>query len=63
MYQALYRKWRPRTFDEVVGQAHITETLKRQVADGTSVPRLPVHRHPGDGQDHLRQDPGPGGEL
>ncbi len=34
MYQALYRKWRPRTFDEVVGQSHITETLKRQVAAG-----------------------------
>jgi DNA polymerase-3 subunit gamma/tau len=32
LYQALYRKWRPRTFDEVVGQEHITETLKRQVA-------------------------------
>ena len=33
-YQALYRKWRPRTFDDVVGQQHITETLKRQVAGG-----------------------------
>ena len=32
MYQALYRKWRPRTFDDVVGQSHITDTLKRQVA-------------------------------
>ena len=32
MYQALYRKWRPRTFDDVVGQEHITETLKRQAA-------------------------------
>ena len=32
MYQALYRKWRPRTFDDVVGQEHITETLKQQVA-------------------------------
>ena len=31
MYQALYRKWRPRTFDDVVGQDHITATLKRQV--------------------------------
>ena len=31
MYQALYRKWRPRTFDDLVGQEHITETLKRQV--------------------------------
>ena len=34
MYQALYRKWRPRTFDDVVGQSHITETLKRQVETG-----------------------------
>ncbi|MGM9607442.1 MAG: DNA polymerase III subunit gamma/tau [Oscillospiraceae bacterium] len=34
MYQALYRKWRPRTFDDVVGQEHITETLKRQVTTG-----------------------------
>ena len=34
MYQALYRKWRPRTFDDVVGQEHITETLKRQAAAG-----------------------------
>ena len=34
MYQALYRKWRPRSFDDVVGQSHITDTLKRQVATG-----------------------------
>ena len=34
MYQALYRKWRPRTFDDVVGQSHITDTLKRQVQEG-----------------------------
>ncbi len=34
MYQALYRKWRPQTFDEVVGQKHITETLKNQVNTG-----------------------------
>ncbi|MEG2456093.1 MAG: DNA polymerase III subunit gamma/tau, partial [Oscillospiraceae bacterium] len=33
MYQALYRKYRPRTFDDVVGQKHITETLKRQLTD------------------------------
>jgi len=31
MYQALYRKWRPQTFDEVVGQKHITDTLKNQI--------------------------------
>lgn len=34
MYQALYRKWRPKTFDEVVGQSHITETLKNQISAG-----------------------------
>ena len=34
MYQALYRKWRPRTFEDVVGQTHITDTLRRQVAGG-----------------------------
>ena len=34
MYQALYRKWRPQTFDQVVGQEHITETLKNQVRTG-----------------------------
>lgn len=34
MYQALYRKWRPKTFDEVVGQQHITETLKNQIITG-----------------------------
>lgn len=34
IYQALYRKYRPRTLDEVCGQDHITETLKAQVASG-----------------------------
>lgn len=34
MYQALYRKWRPRSFDDVVSQPHITETLKNQIKNG-----------------------------
>ena len=34
MYQALYRKWRPKTFSDVVGQEHVAETLQRQVAEG-----------------------------
>lgn len=34
MYQALYRKWRPKTFSDVIGQPHITETLRKQVAEG-----------------------------
>lgn len=34
MRQALYRKWRPRTFDEVYGQEHITSILKYECANG-----------------------------
>lgn len=34
MHRALYRTWRPRTFDEVSGQEHITDILKYQVANG-----------------------------
>ncbi len=30
-YQAIYRKWRPTTFEDVVGQAHITDTLKTEI--------------------------------
>ncbi|MEE1049469.1 MAG: DNA polymerase III subunit gamma/tau, partial [Clostridia bacterium] len=33
-YQALYRKWRPMTFDDVVGQEHITKTLKNEIVSG-----------------------------
>ncbi|MBP3379321.1 MAG: DNA polymerase III subunit gamma/tau [Ruminococcus sp.] len=31
MYKALYRKWRPMTFDDVISQQHITDTLKNQL--------------------------------
>ena len=34
MYQALYRKWRPMTFDDVVSQPHITTTLRNQIESG-----------------------------
>ncbi|MBQ5890371.1 MAG: DNA polymerase III subunit gamma/tau [Clostridia bacterium] len=33
MYQALYRKYRPRNFSEVVGQKNIVKTLKNQITD------------------------------
>ncbi len=33
-YTALYRKWRPATFDEVKGQDHIVTTLKNQITGG-----------------------------
>lgn len=34
MYQALYRKWRSRTFSEMVGQEAVIRTLRHQVASG-----------------------------
>ena len=34
MYRALYRKWRPRTFEDVVGQQGIVAALKNQIATG-----------------------------
>ena len=34
MYQALYRKYRPQNFDDVVGQMNITQTLKNQLQNG-----------------------------
>ena len=36
-YQALYRKYRPSVFSDVVGQEHITETLKNELAEGKIV--------------------------
>ena len=33
-YQALYRKYRPQTFDDVVGQMAVTQTLKTQLQSG-----------------------------
>ena len=33
MYQVLYRKWRPKTFEDVAGQEHITTTLKNEIIE------------------------------
>lgn len=35
MHQVLYNKYRPQTFDDVIGQSAITQTLKNQIVDGT----------------------------
>lgn len=32
-YQALYRVWRPRTFRDLVGQSHITQTLQNAISE------------------------------
>ena len=33
MHQALYRKWRPKTFEDVCGQEHITSVLRYEVEE------------------------------
>ena len=33
-YTALYRKFRPQTFESVIGQEHIVRTLKNQMKTG-----------------------------
>ena len=33
MSQALYRKWRSQTFEEVIGQEHVTQTLRNALRD------------------------------
>lgn len=33
-YQAIYRKWRPLVFEDLIGQTHITRTLKNQIQSG-----------------------------
>ena len=34
MYQALYRKYRPKVFADVVGQEHVTRTLRNEIRTG-----------------------------
>ena len=59
MYQALYRKYRPQTFSDVVGQKSVTDTLRSpQTQPCVSVYRYARHR-----QDVLRQDSGQGRQL
>ena len=34
MYRVLYRKWRPEKFEDVIGQRHVTTTLKNEIRSG-----------------------------
>ena len=36
MYQALYRKYRPAVFGDVIGQEPVTKTLKNQIKNAES---------------------------
>ena len=60
---ALYRKYRPATFAEVVGQEHVTEPLSTALYVGPDQPRLPVLRSAGLREDVVGADPGPLAEL
>ncbi len=60
MYQALYRKWRPQTFDEVVGRSHRDAEKSGPVRP--AFPCLYLHRHARHGQD-VRAHSGQGRQL
>ena len=55
MAQALYRKWRSRTFDEVVGQEHVTRTLQNALSDGHVAHAYLFSGPRGDGEDQYRR--------
>ena len=56
---ALYRRYRPETFAEVIGQEHVTTPLRAALNNNRVEPRLPVLRPARLRQDHQRPDPGP----
>ena len=60
---ALYRKYRPGSFAEVIGQAHVTGPLRQALRNGRISPRLPVQRPARLRQDLQRAHPGPLAEL
>ena len=37
-YTALYREWRPKNFEDIIGQEHITTTLKNQILNDRIAP-------------------------
>ena len=61
-YTALYRKFRPSTFEDVKGQDHIVTTLKNQIRATASVMRT-CSAEPADKKNDDRQDSRPLGQL
>ena len=78
-YLALYRKYRPRTFEDVRGREVIVRTLKNQIVSGriahsylfcgtrgtgkTTIAKISLLRNQGHGQDDDREDLRQGREL
>ena len=48
-YQALYRMYRPQSFDDVVGQEHVTKTLRNAISKGNNP--MPIYLAALEGQE------------
>jgi DNA polymerase-3 subunit gamma/tau len=53
-YLSLYRKYRPQTFSDVVGQEHVTRTLQNALTSGRVAHGYLFTGHARNGQDHGR---------
>ena len=63
MYRALYRKWRPQRFADVVGQTAIVTALQNQISAGRIGHAYLFTGTRGTGKTDLRQDLCQGGQL
>ncbi len=63
MYRALYRKWRPKRFEDVVGQRGIVTALRNQIATGRVGHAYLFTGVRGTGKTTLCQDLCQGGQL
>ncbi len=62
-YQVLARKYRPQKFSEVIGQEHVTRTLKNAIEQGRTAHGYIFQRASGNRQDHGGAHSGYGAEL
>lgn len=63
MYKALYRKYRPQQFSDVVGQPQVTVTLKNELMAGRISHAYLFTGSRGTGKNDLRKNSGEGGQL
>jgi DNA polymerase-3 subunit gamma/tau len=62
-YVVLARKWRPQSFEDLVGQEHVAHHARQRHRQGPRRARVLVHGGPRRGQDHERAHPGQGAQL
>ncbi len=62
-YVVVARRYRPQTFDELIGQEHVAPGAQGGDRRQPGRPRLPVHRRPRSRQDVGRPNPGQGPQL